>query len=149
MCSGIQRSWRPLLRRMRRKVWSGSCLNTVEVSIIPPLAQLQYSLQPLKLINPFFDHHLFCTLWDDELASLDNVIYSEIFSAGGYNSNVSMSKPAPASSSGDTWSLGSGLGWPATSLGAGSVWGAPDSDQPNRTTPLNSFLPPDLLSEGM
>ena len=47
----------------------------------------------------------------------------------------------------DTWSVSS-LGWPSSSLGGGSVWGAPDSDQHNRTTPLNSFLPPDLLSEG-
>lgn len=64
-------------------------------------------------------------------------------SSGGYNSLAK-------SSSGDTWSaLGSGvsLGWPSPGLG-GSVWGAPDSDQ-HRTTPLNSFLPPDLLSEGM
>ena len=83
---------------------------------------------------------------------------------------------AKSSSAGDTWSalgsgglgsgglgsgglgsgglgsggLGSGvsLGWPSSGLG-GSVWGAPDNDQHNRTTPLNSFLPPDLLSEGM
>ena len=48
----------------------------------------------------------------------------------------------------DTWgSLGGGNPWPSTGLG-GSVWGAPD-DQHNRTTPLNSFLPPDLLSETM
>merc|ERR1719186_1200446 len=67
------------------------------------------------------------------------------FSASGYNSL------AKSSSAGDTWSaLGSGvsLGWPSSGLG-GSVWGAPDNDQHNRTTPLNSFLPPDLLSEGM
>jgi len=58
---------------------------------------------------------------------------------------------AKSSSAGDTWSaLGSGvsLGWPSSGIG-GSVWGAPDNDQHNRTTPLNSFLPPDLLSEGM
>ncbi len=48
----------------------------------------------------------------------------------------------------DTWgSLGGGNPWPTTGLG-GSVWGAPE-DQHNRTTPLNSFLPPDLLSETM
>ena len=45
-------------------------------------------------------------------------------------------------------SSGVSLGWPSSGLG-GSVWGAPDNDQHNRTTPLNSFLPPDLLSEGM
>ena len=78
-----------------------------------------------------------------------------VSAGGGYNSSISKPAPAPVSSSGggDTWSsLGSGLGWPSSSLGAGSgsVWGAPDSDQPNRATPqLNSFLPPDLLSEGM
>ena len=67
--------------------------------------------------------------------------------------------PSRSSSSVDSWgSLGGGGGagtvagggsnlWPATGLG-GSVWGAPD-DQHNRTTPLNSFLPPDLLSETM
>jgi len=59
-----------------------------------------------------------------------------------------------ASMANDTWgNLGGGGGggsgnpWPTTGLG-GSVWGAPD-DQHNRTTPLNSFLPPDLLSETM
>ena len=57
-----------------------------------------------------------------------------------------------SSSNNDTWGgLGGGGGgnnpWPTTGLG-GSVWGAPD-DQHNRTTPLNSFLPPDLLSETM
>ena len=67
---------------------------------------------------------------------------------GGYNSTISKST---SSGERDTWSsMGSSvsLGWPASSLG-GSVWGAPDSDQHNRTTPLNSFLPPDLLGEGM
>jgi len=67
---------------------------------------------------------------------------------GGYNSTISKSN---SSGERDTWSsMGSSvsLGWPASSLG-GSVWGAPDSDQHNRTTPLNSFLPPDLLGEGM
>jgi trinucleotide repeat-containing gene 6 protein len=68
-------------------------------------------------------------------------------SSGGYNSLAK-------SSSGDTWSaLGSGvsLGWPSTSSSGlgGSVWGAPDGDQHNRNTPLNSFLPNDLLAEGM
>jgi trinucleotide repeat-containing gene 6 protein len=65
---------------------------------------------------------------------------------GGYSSTISKSN---SSGERDTWSSVS-LGWPASSLG-GSVWGAPDSDQHNRTTttPLNSFLPPDLLSEGM
>jgi len=68
------------------------------------------------------------------------------FSGADYNTRL-----AKSSSAGDTWSaLGSGvsLGWPSSGLG-GSVWGAPDNDQHNRTTPLNSFLPPDLLSEGM
>jgi trinucleotide repeat-containing gene 6 protein len=64
----------------------------------------------------------------------------------GYNS---LSK---SSSSGDTWSaLGSGvsLGWPSSGAAVGgSVWGAPDNDQ-HRTTPLSTFLPPDLLNEGM
>jgi len=65
----------------------------------------------------------------------------------GYNSLAK-------SNSGDTWSvLGSGasLGWPSTSSSglSGSVWGAPDADQHNRNTPLNSFLPNDLLAEGM
>jgi len=70
-------------------------------------------------------------------------------SQGGYNSLAK-------STSGDTWSaLGSGvsLGWPTTSSSSsalgGSVWGAPDGDQHNRNTPLNSFLPNDLLAEGM
>ena len=31
----------------------------------------------------------------------------------------------------------------------GSVWGAPDGDQHSRNTPLQSFLPNDLLAEGM
>ena len=31
----------------------------------------------------------------------------------------------------------------------GGVWGAPDGDQHNRNTPLQSFLPNDLLAEGM
>jgi len=61
------------------------------------------------------------------------------------------------SSSGDTWSaLASGvsLGWPSTSSSSssglgGSVWGAPDGEQHNRNTPLQSFLPNDLLAEGM
>ena len=65
------------------------------------------------------------------------------------------------SSSAESWStggvgVGGGLGassvsssnlWPSSVL-SGTVWGAPD-DQHNRTTPLNSFLPPDLLSETM
>ena len=72
---------------------------------------------------------------------------SSQFSQGGYNTLTK------TSSGTGTWSptLGSGLGWPNTpSLGSvgGSVWGAPDNEQHNRTTPLNSFLPPDLLSEG-
>ena len=88
-------------------------------------------------------------------------------STAGYNSLAK-------SSSGDTWSaLASGvsLGWPSTrfvgvlipgekanvdvfssssssGLG-GSVWGAPDGDQHSRNTPLQSFLPNDLLAEGM
>ena len=56
----------------------------------------------------------------------------------------------PKSSSIDSWSGGLGGGsnlWSSSALG-GRVWGAPD-DQHNRTTPLNSFLPPDLLSEPM
>ena len=71
---------------------------------------------------------------------------SLIAAPGGYSSTISKSN---SSGERDTWSSVS-LGWPASSLG-GSVWGAPDSDQHNRTTttPLNSFLPPDLLSEGM
>jgi hypothetical protein len=63
--------------------------------------------------------------------------------------SAALGKPSMTS---DTWgNLGGGGGggnpWPTTGLG-GSVWGAPD-DQHNRTTPLNSFLPPDLLSETM
>jgi trinucleotide repeat-containing gene 6 protein len=64
-------------------------------------------------------------------------------SMAGYGSSLAKS------SSTDTWSAHAGglsLGWPSSSIG-GSVWGAPD-DQHNRTTPLHSFLPPDLLSEG-
>ena len=45
------------------------------------------------------------------------------------------------------WGSGGGLGSSGGGLG-GSVWSTPD-DQHNRTTPLNSFLPPDLLSETM
>jgi trinucleotide repeat-containing gene 6 protein len=70
-------------------------------------------------------------------------------SSAGYNSLAK-------SSSGDTWSaLASGvsLGWPSTSSSSsglgGSVWGAPDGDQHSRNTPLQSFLPNDLLAEGM
>lgn len=63
---------------------------------------------------------------------------------GGYGSSLAKS------SSSDTWSAHGGglsLGWPSSSIG-GSVWGAPD-DHNNRNTPMHSFLPPDLLNEGM
>ena len=75
-------------------------------------------------------------------------LISDVAAPGGYSSTITKSQ---SSGERDTWSsMGSGvsLGWPASSLG-GSVWGAPDSDQHNRTTPLNSFLPPDLLSENL
>ena len=79
---------------------------------------------------------------------LELILDVDIAAPGGYSSSTPRSQ---SSGERDTWSsMGSGvsLGWPASSLG-GTVWGAPDSDQHNRTTPLNSFLPPDLLSENL
>jgi hypothetical protein len=72
---------------------------------------------------------------------------------GGGGGAAQAARPAPAYSAyakvggaTDTW--GAANPWPTTTGLGGSVWGAPD-DQHNRTTPLNSFLPPDLLSETM
>jgi len=112
---------------------------------------------------------LAATAEEPEVESIIRQLSQHSTGAPGYSSG-----PAPASSIGksqavssapggaaDTWGSGnstgvqSSLGWPSSSvsLASSSVWGAPGpdsaSDTHHRTTPLNSFLPPDLLSEGM
>ena len=58
-----------------------------------------------------------------------------------YSNYSALAKSSSADSWSNLWSTSGGVG-------GGSVWGAPD-DQHNRTTPLNSFIPTDLLSETM
>ena len=60
-----------------------------------------------------------------------------------FSNYSALAKSSSADSWSNLWSTGGGGG-----VGGGSVWGAPD-DQHNRTTPLNSFIPTDLLSETM
>ena len=58
------------------------------------------------------------------------------------NYSAALAKSSSTESWSNLWSTGGGAG------SGGSVWGAPD-DQHSRTTPLNSFIPTDLLSETM
>ena len=60
-----------------------------------------------------------------------------------FSNYSALAKSSSADSWSNLWSTGGGNGG-----AGGSVWGAPD-DQHNRTTPLNSFIPTDLLSETM
>ena len=117
------------------------------------LFQAQNALNNCVLGNPT----ILATVADEH--EVENIVRTLSQAGGGgqqqpartpstaYSSYSGLSK----SSSVDSWSTG-GLGggsnmWGSSGLG-GSVWSAPD-DQHNRTTPLNSFLPPDLLSETM